>query len=84
MKTLFAFKDVEVLSDESLLVIRNSRISRTLDMVSGAPRTISLTDSLGHEFASPEKETPDIAFIGMHTASSSERIHWKVTDISSE
>jgi hypothetical protein len=65
MKTLFSHKDIEVLSDDNSLIIRNSRICRKFDLSTGAPKTVSLTGAGGKEFASVDKDTADIAFIGM-------------------
>ena len=84
MKTLLSYKDIEVLSGNNLLVIRNSRISRKLDLSLGAPKTISLTDASGREYASGQKETADLAFIGMHPAHAPEMIRWHITDISAQ
>ena len=84
MKTLFSYKDIEVLSDDTSLIIRNSRICRKLDLSSGAPKTVSLTGADGKEFASADKDTADIAFIGMHNAVSDAKIKWYVTNISAE
>ena len=50
MKTLFSYKDIEVLSDDTSLIIRNSRICRKFDLSSGAPKTVSLTGADGREF----------------------------------
>lgn len=55
MRELLKYKDVEVVLEGTLLVIRNSRICRKLDMSTGAPKTVSLTDSRGVEYAFPEK-----------------------------
>ena len=85
MKTLFRYKDIEITSDDTLLVISSSRITRKLDLSCGAPKTVSLTDAWGNEFASDQKETADIAFIGMHPAhSSDDRVKWHITGISAE
>ena len=60
MKALFRYKDIEVLSDDSQLVIRNSKLCRKFDLSAAAPKTVSLTDSAGKEFASPEKDRTDL------------------------
>ena len=84
MDTIFSCHDIEVLRDNDLLIIRNSRICRKFDLSKGAPRTVSLTGAGGREFASDAKDTADLAFIGMHAATASERIQWKIGDISAE
>ena len=84
MKTLFRHKDIEISSDDSFLIIGNSRISRKFDLSIGAPKTVSLSDASGREFASAKKETADLAFIGMQAAHSTERIKWHITDISAQ
>ena len=84
METLLRYKDIEVLSGNNLLVISNSRISRKLDLSLGAPKTVSLTDASGREYSSDQKETADLAFIGMHAAHASEKIQWHITDISTQ
>ena len=47
MKILFQYKDIEISTDDTLLVIRNSNICRKLDLSAGAPKTVSLTDATG-------------------------------------
>ena len=84
MKTLLKYKDIEISSDANTLVVRNDKLCRKFDLSLGAPKTVSLTDSDGNEFASPEKDTADIAFIGMHSATSVEMIKWKINSISAE
>ena len=84
METLLRYKDIEVLSGNNLLVISNSRISRKLDLSLGAPKTVSLTDASGREYSSDQKETADLAFIGMHAAHASEKIQWHITGISTQ
>ena len=84
MKILFQYKDIEISTDDTLLVIRNSNICRKLDLSAGAPKTVSLTDATGKEFASPEKENSDLAFIGMYPAGAPEPIHWRIVNISAE
>ena len=84
MKTLLRYKDIEVLSGNDLLVISNSRISRKLDLSLGAPKTVSLADGSGREYSSDQKETADLAFIGMYAAHASEMIWWHITDISAQ
>jgi hypothetical protein len=84
MKTLFRHKDIEILSDDTQLIINNNRISRKLDLSLGAPKTISLSDASGREFASRQKKTADLAFVGMHAAHSTERVKWHITDISAQ
>ena len=84
MKTLFRYKDIEVLSDDSQLVIRNSKLCRKFDLSAAAPKTVSLTDSAGKEFASQEKDRIDFAFIGMHAAGTTDRVHWRLVNISAE
>ena len=66
------------------MIIRNSKLCRKLDLSSGAPKTVSLTDAAGKEFASSEKENADIAFIGMHPAGSPEPVRWRIINISAE
>ena len=84
MKILLRYKDIEVLSGKDLLVISNSRISRKLDLSLGAPKTVSLADGSGREYSSDQKETADLAFIGMYAAHASEMIRWHITDISAQ
>lgn len=84
MKTLFRYQDIRISSDDSHLIISNSRISRKLDLSLGAPKTVSLSDDSGREFASAQKETADLAFIGMQAAHSTKRVQWHITDISAQ
>ena len=84
MKALLKFKDIEISTDNSILIIRNSRLCRKFDLSCGAPKTVSLTDSENNEFASSDKATADIAFVGMYSATTSEFIRWKIKNISAE
>ena len=84
MNVLFQYKDIEITADASFLIIRNSKLCRKLDLSSGAPKTVSLTDADGKEFASSEKENADIAFIGMHPAGAPEPVHWRIINLSAE
>ena len=84
MNVLFQYKDIEITADASFLIIRNSKLCRKLDLSSGAPKTVSLTDADGIEFASSEKENADIAFIGMHPAGAPEPVHWRIINLSAE
>ena len=84
MKTLISFQDIEVTLSGQTLVIANNKIRRELDLSSGAPRTVSLQDAQGMEFANPAKADADLAFIAMYPAGMDPAIPWAVTDISAE
>ena len=51
--------------DGSRLTVGNEKIVREMDFSLGLPRTVSLKDAAGREYASPEKEQPDFSFIGL-------------------
>ena len=79
---LLSFQDVTVTRSGNELILTNSRIRRVLDLATGAPRTISLTDAQDTEYASSEKTSPDLAFIAMYPAGMDETIPWCIADIS--
>lgn len=81
---LFSFQDITVTRSETELTLANSRIRRVLNLTGGAPRTVSLMDARGNEYADPGKTSPDLAFIGMYPAGMDNAVPWSVTDISAE
>lgn len=66
--------------DGSRLTVGNGKIARVLDLSSGMPRTVSLKDAAGREFASPEKELQDFSFIGLN-GPDFEGIVYEVSDV---
>jgi hypothetical protein len=62
----FKYKDVIIRWDESSLQIANSKINRKFDLTGGFPRTISLQDGGGNEFADANKSDCDGSFIGLN------------------
>ena len=84
MKTILQHQDIEVIINENILIIRNSKLCRKFDLNSGAPKTISLANKDNIEFASSEKTTADLAFIGMYSACANERIKWNLLDITAQ
>ena len=81
---ILSFQDVTVTRSGNELILANSRIRRVLDLACGAPRTVSLTDAQGKEYADATKTSPDLAFIAMYPAGMNEAIPWHITDISAE
>ena len=62
----FVFKDVNIRLDDGRLIIANSAFRRCLDLCSGIPRTTSLKDAAGREFAKHDKKSGDFSFIGIN------------------
>ncbi len=62
------------------LTVGNGRIAREMELSSGMPRTVSLKDAAGREFASPEKEQPDLSFLGLN-GPDYEGIRYEVTAV---
>jgi hypothetical protein len=52
--------------NDGRLIIANSAFSRCLDLGSGIPRTTSLKDVSGREFARDDKKEGDFSFIGIN------------------
>ncbi len=65
METLLKYADIIIRKDAENLYLDNSLISRVLNLTSGAPRTVSLKDKNGREFADSAKAEADLSFIGM-------------------
>ena len=82
MKKLFSYEDVAVFYENDTLKISNSCFSRTFDLSSGAPRTVSLVNASGRELASADKESADFAFIGMYSSLKHEKICWQLENVS--
>ena len=53
-------------ADESRLILGNSRIRRTLDLTAGMPKTVSLRDAAGTDYASADKAEEDRSFMGLN------------------
>ncbi len=83
MEVILQHEDVFVKRSEHRLVIGNSRIVREFDLSQGAPRTISLQDAAGRQFAAPDKHFADLSFIGLHTPDNP-ATPWRLDDISAE
>lgn len=66
MNLPFIFKDIYIRLNGGQLIIANSAFCRLLDLGSGIPRTISLKDAAGREFAGGEKKEGDFSFIGIN------------------
>ena len=62
----FKFKDISTSLHNDKLTIANSTITRVLDISSGLPRSISLKNNSGDEFASIDKIESDFSFMGIH------------------
>ncbi len=62
----FHYQDCFMRYDGSRLTVGNEKIVREMDFSLGLPRTVSLKDAAGREYASPEKELPDFSFIGLN------------------
>lgn len=63
---LLSFKDIEVSCDNGSLVVGNAALRRVLDLGKGFPRTVSLCDGAGREFAAADKASADFSFIGLN------------------
>ena len=79
----FHYQDCYMRYDGSRLTVGNEKIIREMDLSSGIPRTISLKDAAGREFASPEKEQPDFSFIGLNCPDF-DGIVYEVTEVKAE
>ena len=79
----FHYQDCYMRYDGSRLTVGNEKIIREMDLSSGIPRTISLKDAAGREFASPEKEQPDFSFIGLN-GPDFDGIVYEVTEVKAE
>ncbi len=79
----FQFQDCFLRYEGDRLTVGNERIVREMDLSSGLPRTVSLKDAAGREFASPEKEQPDFSFIGLN-GPDFEGIVYDVTEVKAE
>ncbi len=74
----FRYKDVSVEWDEMRLVFGNSRFRRTMMLAEGFPRTVSLRDAQGREFADAGKSGADCHFIGINRPGYREaRYEWR-------
>ena len=81
----FRYKDVLVEWDETQLVLGNSRFRRTMLLTDGFPRTISLRDAQGREFADAEKIGADCHFIGINRPGYKEaRYEWRSITVRAE
>ena len=81
-KQEFQSDDVIVLVDGTRLSIANSRISRELDLGSGMPVTISLTDPVaGVELADPTGDDADFRFMGYTTPFNDDVVSYRVSRI---
>ncbi len=81
MELLLQHDDVFVKRSGERLVLGNSMVSRELDLSLGAPRTVSLRDGAGREFADPGKADADLSFIGLRVPGSAD-MPWQVEEIS--
>ena len=81
----FRYKDVLVEWDETQLVLGNGRFRRTMLLTGGFPRTISLRDAQGREFADAEKIGADCHFIGINRPGYKEaRYEWRSITVRAE
>ncbi len=65
-EVLLEYRDIRVERENDLLSIANSALVRRLDLSLNAPRTVSLKNAAGYEFASPDKLRADLSFIGLN------------------
>lgn len=80
---LLEFEDIRVWRRATDLTIANSAISRKFDLAAGAPKTVSLRDGAGREFASPGKPCADISFIGLNHPGS-EKTPWSLESVAAD
>ncbi|MBQ9502099.1 MAG: hypothetical protein IJU70_08095 [Lentisphaeria bacterium] len=74
------WKDVRLDYDGRSLTVSNSRIRRVFDLSDGAPRTISLCDGEGRQFAAPGAVC-DFSFAGL-TPPGRPETPWRLLDVS--
>ena len=79
----FQFQDCFMEADESRLILGNSRIRRTLDLTAGMPKTVSLRDAAGTDYASADKAEEDLSFMGLNGCGC-DGIRWEVESVSAE
>jgi alpha-galactosidase len=79
----FVYKDVNIRLNGKRLIIANSAFRRSLDLGSGIPRTISLKDAAGREFAKGEKKEGDFSFIGINRPGAN-GAEYCIVDVSAE
>ena len=82
MCKLLEWEDILITRESSGLTLKNSRMSRTLNLELGAPRTVSLLYD-GLEMAAAGKSDADLSFIGM-TRPGQPNLPWQVEDIQAE
>ena len=80
LEILAEWEDIRISRKEDLLILKNSRIRRVLDLSQGAPRTVSLQTAGGTELAASGDPPFDIVFIGMHEAGKKE-IPWQLKGV---
>lgn len=78
-----AFQDCFFDRSDDRLILGNSRIRRTLDLSSGMPKTISLQDASGAEYAASDKAEEDLSFMGLNGCGK-EGIRWEIAECSAE
>lgn len=70
-------------ADGSRLILGNARIRRTLDLSAGMPKTISLRDADGTDYASADKTEEDISFMGLNGCGKN-GVQWEVESVLAE
>ena len=78
-----SFQDCFFDRSDDRLILGNSRIRRTLDLSSGMPKTISLQDASGAEYAASDKAEEDLSFMGLNGCGK-EGIRWEIAECSAE
>ncbi len=78
-----SFQDCFAEVQEGRLILGNAAIRRTLDLTSGMPRTVSLRDGAGFEYAADDKAEEDLSFMGLNGCGQ-EGIAWEIAEVSAE
>ena len=80
---LLNYRDITVKYDDDILVISNSKVSRTFDLSAGTLRTQSLKCVSIGELAFPRDKGSDFSFIGLNVPDHQEH-PCRVTDVSAD
>ncbi|MBQ9788013.1 MAG: hypothetical protein IJW31_00230 [Lentisphaeria bacterium] len=81
---LVQHKDITVSKTANRLIIKNSRLQRIFDLSLNAPKTVSLQNSKGEEFASANKQDADFSFIGLGLPSQKGLFNWSLDEVTAE